>query len=187
MNECLFTEDIFWSTLVSFPALVNNPNIKFISYDSSYVSSNVIAEPVALNSNLIKSSVMRNEPQINKGLSAGKSFPNLVRFFQSDIIHTWPNQYEGISEVSHSPSARIYNITYYKQANPIFIFAVTGNNYCVNIRRRHKRNNIFFVINVIDFSFVQGCYDNSCNHFRSEKMLLPAEVFFSTGRKRKVS
>jgi len=184
MDESQITEDIFKATLVSYPATMNNIGIKYVSCPTSY-SSEFEASCKIMNN--------RDSPKLNKklkvshmksGHDAGKLFPHVINFFRNDIALSWPTQCDGHSNISKSLNARIYNILYYDSPKPILILAVSGNRYCFNVGRRHVKNNIFFEINITEYSYSQKCYDYLCKDYKSAPRALPPELFFSTKKDR---
>ena len=107
-----------------------------------------------------------------------------LSFFRNDIAQSWPTQCEGHSHISKSLNARIYNILYYDNVKPILILAVSGNRYCLNVGRRHAKNNIFFEINISEYSYSQKCHDHSCKDYKSTPRGLCPKLFFSTQKER---
>lgn len=50
---------------------------------------------------------------------------------------------------------------------PVIIYNVKGYNYCHNLKRCHKNNNVFFVANVEKNQIIQKCHDFNCSSFSS--------------------
>ncbi|KAI6190927.1 DNA-directed primase/polymerase protein [Aphelenchoides bicaudatus] len=48
--------------------------------------------------------------------------------------------------------------------------------YCHNLKREHKRQNVFWIINLEDFYAVQRCFDINCRSFTSESYPVPEAV-----------
>ena len=47
---------------------------------------------------------------------------------------------------------------------------ITGNyRYCENVKRHHKANQIYFLVNPLEKTYYQKCYDPECHHFQSAK------------------
>ena len=52
------------------------------------------------------------------------------------------------------------------------------NRFCKNIGRNHRRNGIFFVIDIENFTFTQRCTDNDCRGFQSQATPIDPALFF---------
>ena len=50
---------------------------------------------------------------------------------------------------------------------PVIIYNVSGYNYCQNIQRCHKNNNVFFIANIYKRQIIQRCHDYECSTFSS--------------------
>ena len=107
-------------------------------------------------------------------------FPNVVKYFYENIAKSWPRQVKGHENISVSRNAKVYSVRYYNDTTPTLTLCVSGNRFCLNVSRRHKRNNIMFVIDINNFSFTQKCHDDMCSAYQSAIISLPPEVFFST-------
>ena len=71
-----------------------------------------------------------------------------------------------ISQVSNLEGKKIiYNIKNYR--------------YCENIKRPHKSNNIYFVVDIDRNCIFQKCYDPDCKDFRSIEIRLPTKIIES--------
>ena len=120
--------------------------------------------------------------------SIGGQFPHLIRYFEKDIAKTWPKQYFAQyfkdKHIPPNPKGVVYKMAYYDTATPKLVISLTGNNYCLNVGRCHKKNNIFFVIDIPKFTFRQRCHDDMCDKFNSPEIYLPPELFFSTKQDR---
>ena len=185
MDESQISEDIFKATLVSYPATMNNIVIKYVSCPTSYSTEFEASSRKMNNRDLPKLNFKKLKvSHLKSGHDAGKLFPNVINFFRNDIALSWPTQCDGHSNISKSLSARIYNILYYDSAKPILVLAVSGNRYCFNVGWRHVGNNIFFEINISEFSYSQKCYDSLCKDYKSAPRALPPELFFSTQKER---
>ena len=121
---------------------------------------------------------------VKTGRDAGKLFPRLINHFETHIAKSWPTECDGHSHVRESPNARIYKIIHYDKENPVMIVAIANNNYCLNIQRRHVKNNILFQISLGDFSYTQKCHDDMCKNYQSDPMPLDPALFFSTKQER---
>ena len=67
---------------------------------------------------------------------------------------------------------------------PMLVLAIASNNYCLNVQRRHSKNNIFFNINVGEFCYTQKCHDDMCKDYQSDPIPLDPALFFSTKQER---
>ena len=98
---------------------------------------------------------------------------------------TWPKQAIGHENIEPSVNAYVYSIRYYNTREPTLTICVSGNRFCLNVNRRHKSNNIMFVIDIVNFCFTQRCHDDMCRGYESPSFNLPPEIFFSTQLERK--
>ncbi|KAI6225026.1 DNA-directed primase/polymerase protein [Aphelenchoides besseyi] len=48
--------------------------------------------------------------------------------------------------------------------------------YCWNKRREHKRQNVYWIVNLETFEMFQRCFDHECRSFVSESFPIPEEV-----------
>ena len=71
----------------------------------------------------------------------------------------------------------IAKVIYYKTSE-ILIIKPKRNRFCYNIGRQHRRNGIFFQLNIADYHFSQKCYDVNCKGYQSEYFPLDAGLFF---------
>jgi DNA-directed primase/polymerase protein len=51
-------------------------------------------------------------------------------------------------------------------------FQVAGTRYCQHVRREHKSNNVYLVVDLENRTFVQKCFDPDCSSYRSPPFLL---------------
>ena len=109
-----------------------------------------------------------------------KMFPNVVKYFSENIIRTWPTMVTGCENIPVSTNAKIYSIRYYNNTEPTLTLCISSNRYCLNVNRRHQRNNIMFVIDIMNFCFTQKCHYDFCSGYQSPIIGLPPEIFFST-------
>ena len=116
---------------------------------------------------------------MEKTFKSGDCLQYFCVFFEN-IAKSWPRLVKGHENISLSPNAKIYSIRYYEETTPTLTLCVSGNRFCLNVNRRHKRNNIMFVIDITNFCFTQKCHDDMCSAYRSSIISLPPEIFFST-------
>ena len=152
MEESLISQDIFNATLVSLPALKNNDGLKCafcpLSFSSDIKSSVKIVADVGVHEQRKKMKLSN----VKTGRDAGKLFPRLISYFENHVAKSWPTVCNGHSHIRESPNARIYKIIYYDQENPILVLAIASNNYCLNVQRRHSKNNIFLTLMLGNFA-----------------------------------
>lgn len=123
-------------------------------------------------------------------------FPKLISFFETIVIFTWglveDDYYENFNHnnpitipnnIVLTKTARISRVTYHKK-NETLVISVYGNKFCKNIRKSHRHNGIFFIIDVKNMCFTQTCHSNLCNKFRSRSIRLDPALFFSLKRER---
>ena len=105
-------------------------------------------------------------------------FPNLINHFEHDIVISWPKPYLKNNAIHSSPKARLSSFRFNDTDNPKLIIGTSGNRFCLNVNRKHKRNNIFFEINFHNFSW-QRCHDELFVEYKSPEIGLSLELFFS--------
>ena len=64
-----------------------------------------------------------------------------------------------------SPCVRTCNAL---PARGILLAGLTGTRYCGNVRRQHRSNGIYVVVDYRDRCFYQKCFDPDCRNYRSE-------------------
>ena len=97
----------------------------------------------------------------------------IVRFFNTVVAKQWPRPLKFVRESAFKKLARVSNV---KQRNELtgklLYISISGNRFCLNIGREHKRNEIFFVVNEAKNVYYQRCFDRNCIGFHSPKILL---------------
>ena len=186
MRQSCISPNVFNASLVCFPALMNIDKIKILP---GLQSDNLLfVKPIQNNRNSqaplspLNQSKYSNES--DQSISGRIMYPNVVRYFETQVAITWPKDFDDNIAVRSSPSARVYSIRLYKTPNPKMTIAVSGNRYCLNIQRRHKKNNIFFDVDIENFCYTQKCFDETCKGYKSSSVGLPPEIFFSTKKER---
>ncbi|XP_012287011.1 DNA-directed primase/polymerase protein [Orussus abietinus] len=58
------------------------------------------------------------------------------------------------------------------------IYEIYGFRYCNNIKRQHKSNNIYYVVDLETMVLLQKCHDEDCAMFSSDLQWLPPEISF---------
>lgn len=103
-----------------------------------------------------------------------------------DIFPYNPESCPAYSEVDKfvksliSPLGQIRRKSFFSSSSRI-IYDISGYRYCDNIKRHHKSNNIMFVIDLIELTYYQKCYDPDCADFKSNPKKLPEELCFLLG------
>ncbi|CAF2912442.1 unnamed protein product [Rotaria sp. Silwood2] len=86
-------------------------------------------------------------------------------------IEHLPSEYADIEhfigQIVESTGGRIRKIRPINE-HGIYRFEITGSyRYCENVHRHHKKNHIYFIVNPIERTLYQKCYDPGCQGFRS--------------------
>ena len=58
------------------------------------------------------------------------------------------------------------------------IVSVIGDRYCERIRRQHKSNGIYYVVDTKSGEYYQMCHDPDCAGFSGQRNTLPDEIYF---------
>ena len=70
---------------------------------------------------------------------------------------------------------RIREVKSYQNSNstskPMLIYEISGNRFCRNIDREHKRNNVYYVYDVTANCMYQKCHDPDCQNYRSNNII----------------
>lgn len=66
---------------------------------------------------------------------------------------------------------RSWNMSY----NDRILYSVGGSRFCLNVKREHSSNHIYFICDLAKMTMAQFCH--SCVGFRSEETVIPASVF----------
>lgn len=94
----------------------------------------------------------------------GKSpFPSLDEFIVS------------VASVGNIPG-KIYRWCLYSEFGPM-VYSMTNNRYCERIGRRHKSNNVMYVVDLRRAVYYQKCHDPDCGGYRSSPQPIPVDVF----------
>ncbi|PAA58501.1 hypothetical protein BOX15_Mlig012104g1, partial [Macrostomum lignano] len=65
----------------------------------------------------------------------------------------------------------------YCPANQILTLFPSNYRYCHRVERHHRSNHVYFLVNLVEQSFEQRCFDPDCHKYRSNAFPLPAELF----------
>ena len=118
---------------------------------------------------------LNSQQIINKNESTTR-FHKLISFFESDVLTWWGSVFDSYSNLE---LLSIGKVVYYESSQQLILRPKT-NRFCCNIKRQHKRNGIYFVINIAEFNFTQKCHDHNCAGYRSESFPLDPALFFLT-------
>ena len=55
---------------------------------------------------------------------------------------------------------------------PILIYEIDGFHFCDNVKKDHKRNNIYFIGNVSRMCIYKKCHDPDCEGFRGQDIFI---------------
>ena len=125
---------------------------------------------------IVKIQELRNIPSRSNKL-ANDQYPKLKTYFATQVLPSWPL----LLKSSLPPFQYIGVITNveYQRHNRNFIYVkVIVNKFCHNVQRQHRSNNIYFVVDLRQFVFRQGCYDIACNGVLSRALPIPPEILF---------
>ena len=104
-------------------------------------------------------------------------YPKLHNYFTTDILPNWPRLLD--DALQHIPTVAVVTKVEYSHYNRRYVYIkVLGNRYCHNVGRQHRRNNIYFVLDLTQFVFRQGCYDITCYGVLSGAVPIAPEVLF---------
>ena len=109
-----------------------------------------------------KQRLKRSSPSIQEGEGHFQKFPCLSRFIESTK--------------SPDGTPRLIRSYVMFQETATIILNLTSNRYCDNVKRQHKSNGVFLVVDVKLGYFYQKCYDPDCRHFRGDSHVLPLDV-----------
>ena len=75
-----------------------------------------------------------------------------------------------ISNKVGAVGGRIRKISPWSAHEGQYKFEICGSyRYCENIRRHHKKNQIYFIVDTINKTYVQRCHDPECSGFQSAR------------------
>lgn len=53
-----------------------------------------------------------------------------------------------------------------RRMGPFLLYTVQGSRYCQNVKREHKSNNVYIVVDMVKRVWAQKCFDPDCTRFR---------------------
>lgn len=59
------------------------------------------------------------------------------------------------------------------ESKAVVSLTLGGNRYCARVKRQHKSNAVYLVLNLRSASLVQKCHDPDCQGFRSDPIVIP--------------
>lgn len=98
----------------------------------------------------------------------------VIDFFKLTVLPKWPlplfpGQHERVSKAYLSKVTECFD----REGNlHKLLLNVGGNRFCYNIKRQHKSNHIYFVVDIAEGSYYQRCHDITCRRFMSQKLRL---------------
>ncbi|CAF1423418.1 unnamed protein product [Rotaria sordida] len=103
--------------------------------------------------------------------------PSYSQIELADSKNHLPNQYADIENYIGTQvgafNGRIRKISP-PDSKGRYKFDITGSyRYCENIKRHHKKNQIYFIVNPIKRTYFQKCYDPECYGFHSRLNYIP--------------
>ena len=108
---------------------------------------------------------------------ATTQYPKLHQYFATQILPNWPQLLD--PALPPAPCTGKITLIEYSRYSGNFVYVkITGNRFCHAVQRKHRSNNIYFLVEVPEFLFRQGCYDVSCNGVLSQAFPIPPEIFF---------
>ena len=119
---------------------------------------------------------LRNIPPRSNKL-ANEQYPKLKTYFATKVLPSWPQLLKS-SLPPFQPIGVITNVEHQRHSRNFVYVKVIVNKFCHNVQRQHRSNNIYFVVELQQFVFRQGCYDIACNGVLSRALPIPPEILF---------
>ena len=109
-------------------------------------------------------------------------FPKVIDYFRDNVVRRWGTSQHICSDGTEhllgcSMKGRIGKVIF-RENNYRLIVTVRGNRFCMNVRKQHKSNSIYFVVDIENYCYNQRCHNEECKHFRSESFNLDPALFF---------
>ena len=167
------TLEVFFKTLPSYYGDVPRESVMILKWNyHQYQKSLEFKSP--------DSNPQLNSKQIiNKNESTSR-FHKLISFFESDVLTWWSSVFNSYSNLE---LLSIGKVVYYESSEQL-ILRPKANRFCSNVKRQHKRNGIYFVINIPEFNFTQKCHDHTCAGYQSESFTLDPALFFVRSKRK---
>ena len=102
--------------------------------------------------------------------SARSDKKKIILFFNDIVAKQWPRPIKFVPKSCFKVNASVSRVKHC--TGNILLISILGNRYCLNIKREHKNNGIYFVVNEEKNLYFQKCYDHSCKGFKSKNLLL---------------
>ena len=120
-----------------------------------------------------RNKTIQNAKNIN--IADDKTVEKFKKVFIKNVLYQWHEPM--IKPNDHVETARLYKVKKeYSTTGDLMVllFFITGNRFCMRVKRNHKSNNIFFVLDLTDQSYHQRCLDPDCAWYCSPKYYLAA-------------
>ena len=161
------TREVFFYTLASYYGDVPKKSVMTLKWGNHFRMPSQLKLPDFKNRLKIKLSYYPNDPTVR--------FRKIISFFESDILKSWGSVFKSNCKPE---LLSICKVTFYETSGRL-ILRPNANKFCCNINREHKRNGIYFLINIAQFCFTQKCLDENCVGFQSETFPLDPALFFT--------
>ncbi|KAK3763490.1 hypothetical protein RRG08_012223 [Elysia crispata] len=156
-SEAFFDQDVFMASLVSFTD--NQEDMKVLKFGRCVLHT----ESSSFQSSNRDSIDNKSTADPSKTGYLASPFPQLDTFINS-LVSGDERKQGRVRQWRHSPAQN--SITYY----------ITGYRWCSNILREHRSNNIFYTVNLTDWTYTQGCYDIDCRYAQRKVEKIPQTV-----------
>jgi len=178
-KNSLLTYEKFLSSLACYVdwhkehgAIITFSDIQLDKWRQSRKDPQSVGSNPAINSKTNSKNGGGTAQRSSEGVKADESrFPALIRYF-IEMVKIWPKP---LVPEFNSPQTTTAKVTKWKHHDddwPKLRISVLGNNYCMNIGRKHKSNGIYFVVDIKNCTYFQKCHDQDCRTFRSDAVKL---------------
>ncbi|GFO20328.1 DNA-directed primase/polymerase protein-like [Plakobranchus ocellatus] len=150
-------EALFKDSLVSILSPLEKTNI--LRFGPSFSN---LADSRALEISNVSNGKKISDDDTNRSGHSASPFPQVDKFIMS-LVSSKEKQGK-IRMWRHNPGQD--SITYH----------ITGYRWCSNIGREHRSNNIFYTVNLMDWTYTQGCYDVDCRHAQRLVVKIPESL-----------
>ena len=131
--------------------------------------------------------MQRDNPVLNKNIAVSSQimlrppthfdpiydYPKVVLYFIKTMPAPW-----------NKSSVRIKNVYYMGNKKTVFIITLFNTKYCINIKREHKSNNIYFVVKPNLCGFTQKC--TNCKNYESYILKLNNTLFLTSKKEKEM-
>ena len=131
-------------------------------------------ENTEFNYELFQDSLVSNTPSDIQAVNCailyvenGKDVENRNELKVSASSFYSPSPYIEVDRcIEHMISPGIIRDWHYNRDSELFVYSVSGNRYCRNVKRQHSNNNIYFVFNLSTNILRQKCF--ACTTYSSD-------------------